>query len=145
VESRSDFQGFPLPGGTETPAKSLPAVFSIFLMTGAAPRTEWLRGCLALDDKGFILTGRDLDTAGPQGSRQTGGSWYMVKSIPKPGPTFGFYRSKVTASHSRFCRLNSKRVGVSAHQPQRETPPGEYPAARKERRFTRLIRPQQLA
>jgi thioredoxin reductase (NADPH) len=40
----------------------------LFLMTGAAPRTEWLRGCLALDDKGFILTGRDLDTAGPQGS-----------------------------------------------------------------------------
>ena len=37
-------------------------------MTGAAPRTEWLRGCVALDDKGFILTGRDLDTAGSQGS-----------------------------------------------------------------------------
>jgi thioredoxin reductase (NADPH) len=30
-------------------------------MAGASPRTEWLRGCLALDDKGFILTGRDLD------------------------------------------------------------------------------------
>jgi thioredoxin reductase (NADPH) len=37
---------------------------NVFLMTGAAPRTEWLRGCVALDDKGFILTGRDLDTAG---------------------------------------------------------------------------------
>jgi thioredoxin reductase (NADPH) len=33
----------------------------IFVMTGASPRTEWLKGCLALDDKGFILTGRDLD------------------------------------------------------------------------------------
>ncbi len=33
----------------------------VFIMTGASPRTEWLRGCLALDDKGFILTGRDLD------------------------------------------------------------------------------------
>jgi thioredoxin reductase (NADPH) len=30
-------------------------------MAGASPRTEWLRGRLALDDKGFILTGRDLD------------------------------------------------------------------------------------
>jgi len=40
----------------------------LFLMTGAAPRTERLRGCVALDDKGFILTGRDLDTTGPQGS-----------------------------------------------------------------------------
>jgi thioredoxin reductase (NADPH) len=37
----------------------------VFLMTGALPRTEWLRGCVALDDKGFILTGRDLDAAAP--------------------------------------------------------------------------------
>jgi thioredoxin reductase (NADPH) len=35
----------------------------VFIMAGASPRTEWLRGCLALDDKGFILTGRDLDAA----------------------------------------------------------------------------------
>lgn len=33
----------------------------VFIMAGASPRTEWLDGCLALDDKGFILTGRDLD------------------------------------------------------------------------------------
>jgi len=33
----------------------------IFIMTGASPRTEWLQGCVALDNKGFILTGRDLD------------------------------------------------------------------------------------
>jgi thioredoxin reductase (NADPH) len=39
----------------------------VFLMTGASPRTEWLRGCVALDDKGFILTGRDLDGAAPEG------------------------------------------------------------------------------
>jgi thioredoxin reductase (NADPH) len=35
----------------------------VFIMAGASPRTEWLRGCVALDDKGFILTGRDLDAA----------------------------------------------------------------------------------
>jgi len=35
----------------------------IFVMTGASPRTDWLRGCLALDERGFILTGRDLETA----------------------------------------------------------------------------------
>jgi len=35
----------------------------VFIMAGASPRTDWLRGCLALDDKGFILTGRDLDAA----------------------------------------------------------------------------------
>jgi thioredoxin reductase (NADPH) len=33
----------------------------VFIMAGASPRTEWLNRCLALDDKGFILTGRDLD------------------------------------------------------------------------------------
>jgi thioredoxin reductase (NADPH) len=33
----------------------------VFIMTGASPRTEWLRDCLAMDDKGFIMTGRDLD------------------------------------------------------------------------------------
>jgi thioredoxin reductase (NADPH) len=35
----------------------------VFVMAGASPRTEWLRGCLAMDDKGFIITGRDLETA----------------------------------------------------------------------------------
>lgn len=35
----------------------------LFIMTGASPHTDWLRGCLALDEKGFILTGRDLDNA----------------------------------------------------------------------------------
>jgi thioredoxin reductase (NADPH) len=34
----------------------------IFIMAGASPRTDWLRGCVALDEEGFILTGRDLDT-----------------------------------------------------------------------------------
>jgi len=29
-------------------------------MTGAVPHTEWLHGCVALDDKGFIKTGPDL-------------------------------------------------------------------------------------
>ena len=39
----------------------------VFVMAGASPRTEWLKGCVALDEKGFILTGRDLDTAPPNG------------------------------------------------------------------------------
>ena len=34
----------------------------VFIMAGASPRTDWLQGCVALDNKGFILTGRDLDT-----------------------------------------------------------------------------------
>jgi thioredoxin reductase (NADPH) len=34
----------------------------LFLMTGASPNTSWLQGCLALDEKGFILTGAELDS-----------------------------------------------------------------------------------
>jgi thioredoxin reductase (NADPH) len=36
----------------------------VFIMAGASPRTDWLQGCVAMDDKGFILTGRDLESAG---------------------------------------------------------------------------------
>jgi len=43
--------------------KSTHKIRHVFIMTGASPRTDWLRGCLALDDKGFVLTGRDLDMA----------------------------------------------------------------------------------
>ncbi len=32
----------------------------VFVMTGAAPSTHWLDGCIALDAKGFIKTGTDL-------------------------------------------------------------------------------------
>jgi thioredoxin reductase (NADPH) len=32
----------------------------VFVMTGAVPSTDWLRGCVALDAKGFIKTGPDL-------------------------------------------------------------------------------------
>ena len=41
--------------------KSDHGIRHVFVMAGAAPRTEWLRECLALDEQGFILTGRDLD------------------------------------------------------------------------------------
>ena len=43
---------------SEVSTHSIPHVF---VMTGASPRTEWLRDCLILDDKGFILIGRDLN------------------------------------------------------------------------------------
>jgi thioredoxin reductase (NADPH) len=33
---------------------------SLFLMTGADPNTEWLEGCLVLDEKKFVKTGADL-------------------------------------------------------------------------------------
>ncbi len=41
--------------------ESVHEIGHVFVMAGASPRTDWLRGCLALDKQGFILTGRDLD------------------------------------------------------------------------------------
>jgi thioredoxin reductase (NADPH) len=55
----------------------------VFIMAGASPRTEWLRGCIDLDDKGFILTGRDLDSAiGATGSAQARTSHMLETSLP---------------------------------------------------------------
>jgi thioredoxin reductase (NADPH) len=34
----------------------------VFVMAGASPKTDWLSGCVSLDNKGFVLTGRDLET-----------------------------------------------------------------------------------
>ncbi len=39
---------------TEMPAKAL------FVFIGASPHTDWLRGFVAMDDDGFVLTGRDV-------------------------------------------------------------------------------------
>jgi thioredoxin reductase (NADPH) len=35
----------------------------VFLMTGAVPSSQWVRGCLALNETGFIRTGADLEGA----------------------------------------------------------------------------------
>ena len=44
-----------------TGEESVHEIGHVFVMAGASPRTDWLRGCLALDKQGFIVTGRDLD------------------------------------------------------------------------------------
>jgi thioredoxin reductase (NADPH) len=36
------------------------AIRHLFIMTGAAPSTQWLEKCLVCDEKGFIKTGADL-------------------------------------------------------------------------------------
>jgi len=48
--------------GRVTGETSIHEIRHVFVMTGASPRTEWLRDCVALDNKGFILTGRDLNS-----------------------------------------------------------------------------------
>lgn len=44
-----------------TAEESVRDIRHVFVMAGASPHTDWLRGCVALDEQGFILTGRDLD------------------------------------------------------------------------------------
>jgi len=44
-----------------TGEESVHDIRHVFVMAGASPRADWLRGCVALDKQGFILTGRDLD------------------------------------------------------------------------------------
>jgi thioredoxin reductase (NADPH) len=44
-----------LSGNTESQA-----IRHLFVMTGGAPNTGWLEGCVALDASGFIKTGPDL-------------------------------------------------------------------------------------
>ena len=39
--------------------EQIPAA-AVFIMIGAEPCTGWLRGTVELDDRGFILTGRDI-------------------------------------------------------------------------------------
>lgn len=41
-------------------AKTYP-ISNLFLMIGAEPNTDWLDGCLTLDAKGFVETGKDAD------------------------------------------------------------------------------------
>ncbi|MBC8120155.1 MAG: FAD-dependent oxidoreductase [Burkholderiaceae bacterium] len=43
----------------ETGASQTRRVGAVFVMIGAEPNTEWLDGCLALDARGFIITGRN--------------------------------------------------------------------------------------
>jgi thioredoxin reductase (NADPH) len=49
----------------------------VFIMTGASPRTDWLNGCVALDEKGFILTGKDLN--GVSDNNAHGTAWALTR------------------------------------------------------------------
>jgi thioredoxin reductase (NADPH) len=49
----------------------------VFIMTGASPRTDWLNGCVVLDEKGFILTGKDLNVVPNNNGRAA--AWSLVR------------------------------------------------------------------
>jgi thioredoxin reductase (NADPH) len=56
----------------------------IFVMTGADPNTNWLDGCVMLDNKGFIKTGIDLssDNLGVAGWSLTRQPYLLETSLP---------------------------------------------------------------
>lgn len=41
------------------------ATCAMFVMVGAVPNTNWLSGLVRLDDKGFVLTGADVEVTSP--------------------------------------------------------------------------------
>jgi thioredoxin reductase (NADPH) len=51
---------------------------ALFSFIGAEPATEWLSGCAALDDAGFILTDRALRR------EQLDESWTRLGRVPLP-------------------------------------------------------------
>jgi thioredoxin reductase (NADPH) len=53
-------EGLELRSNASGASESVPAQY-LFAFLGAAPRTEWLGGLVACDERGFVLTGRDLD------------------------------------------------------------------------------------
>ena len=46
-------------------------IANIFVMIGAEPNTEWLQGCIDLDDRGFVITGQAGDGVPPSSTYVT--------------------------------------------------------------------------
>jgi thioredoxin reductase (NADPH) len=47
----------------------------VFMMTGAVPNTGWVKGCVVVDEKGFIKTGADLSR-----DDLTGAQWPLARA-----------------------------------------------------------------
>jgi thioredoxin reductase (NADPH) len=71
-----------------TGEESTHPVRHLFSMAGAKPNTEWIRNCVAMDEKGFICTGAEITADG----LKTGG-W----SLPRSPMLFETSRAKVFA------------------------------------------------
>lgn len=75
LKGESDLEGVSWIDKVSGETRSVPA-HHLFIMAGASPNTGWLRGCVALDEKGFILTGRDV----PLGAEpDQGGRWSLSR------------------------------------------------------------------
>jgi thioredoxin reductase (NADPH) len=63
--------------------KTLPAT-SLFIFIGAEPQTSWLHGVVESDEKGFLLTGRDLIQQGqsPKGWSLDREPFFLETNVP---------------------------------------------------------------
>jgi thioredoxin reductase (NADPH) len=68
----------------QTAAVERRAVGHVFVMTGAEPATRWLADCVALDAKGFVVTGTDLsrDELTTAGWDRTRAPLHLETSLP---------------------------------------------------------------
>ncbi|HEX5574477.1 MAG TPA: NAD(P)/FAD-dependent oxidoreductase, partial [Gemmatimonadales bacterium] len=67
------------------PERKSIATTSLFLFIGADPKTEWLRNCVELDRRGFVLTGTGLpqETASNERWRAAGRAPFLLEtSLP---------------------------------------------------------------
>ncbi|GHD07778.1 thioredoxin reductase [Streptomyces violarus] len=61
------------------------AVRALFVFTGADPHTEWLSGALALDARGFVLTGAEAQACAVPGLWQSQGRDCLTLETSLPG------------------------------------------------------------
>jgi thioredoxin reductase (NADPH) len=69
----------------QTGAEEVREIRHVFVMTGAAPSTAWLNGCLALDAHGFIKTGLDLTSEDLTAAQWTSGRAPYLLETSRPG------------------------------------------------------------
>ena len=58
-------------------------------MLGAVPNTEWLRGCLALDENGFVRCGAGFEAAGGKAAMQKVTSRHVWGTFEVPAQGMG--------------------------------------------------------
>ena len=63
VHGAGRLEALTLRDGTTGATETLPAA-ALFILIGAEPHTDWLAATLARDERGFLLTGRDLSRDG---------------------------------------------------------------------------------
>jgi thioredoxin reductase (NADPH) len=82
-------------GATSPHGEDVMRCVALFSFIGAPPASEWLSGCAALDDRGFVLTDRSL------GSEHLDARWQAQGRRPLPFET----------SHPRLFAVGDVRAG----------------------------------